>query len=1175
MGWPDHDWTSGLTKCRRKALLSVMDGSELRFMVGKNKEIVEGKLKELLKMFGLQESDYSREDFVDFVNEAQMLTNDRETCEKMLAAKNCSLEDEQSVVQQWDYSHCHQNDESGTYTFKETGKKTMNAICSLSTSVGTTLAVLLQQNILLAPSLFLAHPNQTKIATVKLHDYLGSEISPIQVNLNPKGLFVCGGNAGSLFPYYVLELDTSTIITIEIISDEEDIENDETDSDSLTPTPLSLPVDSVVNLDCSPNVLFKIDSVEGRVLTISCLHTTHGLEDMPRGCGSGIVHRYGSDQSYTAVALNTCSADAAIKSLTSQKQNILKEIFNYGLNPISKQNDNMIDDATTTRISVVKHNSCNNGSYSKQVTKCFISCAYIRLIKGMHFITNSLTENTSSDVLSAADDFGNKHFLVFDLQWRFIGFGYSKVLSEKSSESTLVLHINSIISDMKRRGYCDCIRRNITQGDGLLDGKGNSSLPCAAAQSNRNKNPRWQKMTAAEAAKREMEAESLVWGDKGLNLNVPQKIPNLNPDDDEITLKVFAINMLGFNGEIDLKASNNVIVTIGVEPAGYTVSNNQTVLIRGVGVFYHLTISPIPKEEFRLVARVEIRHSGTIRYPLLRRHVTPVYNVMKKPPLKSDVLTCCKGVEMTELEKQKFDFQKELLHEPHPPSEINQRQSLQIPVKRTFSINYFSNLCKHCDGGLAAARMLSAMHQHDTTQNNGKMSTVLFGGNGFGPSLQASITRGANMIPLINRLGTDAAVLGVHDLDYGIPRFVDLIRRCEFPWLVSNVICSDTKKPIPGTVTTSILTIPDMVNFKIGLIGLVEEDWLLSSIQTESLTHLNPTDVTLSLSKSLRQSCDFIIVLSHMKLSSDVALAEATQGVVNLIVSGYSVVDGCQSVGKIPIIRNSCPNCLSYTRIEIAMIQSGDELPSFEIESSQINITTEYPIDPDLSEVTSQSDRQLIGLLDEVVVETVEDFNCQSDYVRSNETAIGNLLTDAILWTFRRLSCEVAILHSGCIRPNCTFEKGPLSMADIFSIVPTEDPIIVVEVRGFILKQLLEDGFKSLPNPSNSFPQTAGLRISLKEDNPPGSRVVQLSVVTRDGELEIVDFNNHNRMYKLATSAFLAYGRDGSTFLTTCRRRISVDEGVIIPSLFQNYLMNNMNQIGQIQPATSGRIQRK
>ena len=51
---------------------------------------------------------------------------------------------------------------------------------------------------------------------------------------------------------------------------------------------------------------------------------------------------------------------------------------------------------------------------------------------------------------------------------------------------------------------------------------------------------------------------------------------------------------------------------------------------------------------------------------------------------------------------------------------------------------------------------------------------LLFGGDGYSPSVMSAVTRGKHMVPVLNELKVDAAVMGNHDFDYGIERAISL-----------------------------------------------------------------------------------------------------------------------------------------------------------------------------------------------------------------------------------------------------------------------------------------------------------------------------------------------------------------------------------------------------------------
>ena len=74
-------------------------------------------------------------------------------------------------------------------------------------------------------------------------------------------------------------------------------------------------------------------------------------------------------------------------------------------------------------------------------------------------------------------------------------------------------------------------------------------------------------------------------------------------------------------------------------------------------------------------------------------------------------------------------------------------------------------------------------------------------------------------VPAINELGIDVACVGNHDFDFGLPTLKSLISATKFPWLLSNVVDSETGEPITGDKWVIL----KRNGLKIGIIGLVEK----------------------------------------------------------------------------------------------------------------------------------------------------------------------------------------------------------------------------------------------------------------------------------------------------------------------------------------------------------------
>jgi len=69
---------------------------------------------------------------------------------------------------------------------------------------------------------------------------------------------------------------------------------------------------------------------------------------------------------------------------------------------------------------------------------------------------------------------------------------------------------------------------------------------------------------------------------------------------------------------------------------------------------------------------------------------------------------------------------------------------------------------------------------------------VIFSGDAFNPSFMSTITKGKQMIPVLNAAQVDVACMGNHDFDFGIENLESLTRVCDFPWLLSNVVFKPT-----------------------------------------------------------------------------------------------------------------------------------------------------------------------------------------------------------------------------------------------------------------------------------------------------------------------------------------------------------------------------------------------
>lgn len=107
------------------------------------------------------------------------------------------------------------------------------------------------------------------------------------------------------------------------------------------------------------------------------------------------------------------------------------------------------------------------------------------------------------------------------------------------------------------------------------------------------------------------------------------------------------------------------------------------------------------------------------------------------------------------------------------------------------------------------------------------------------------------MVPVLNSLGISAACIGNHDFDFGEECLVDLIKKTNFTWLISNFFDVKTKEPMAKAESKKII---EFNGLRIGIVGLVEHEWIetLNMLEADDVHYESFIDVGRKLGKELK-----------------------------------------------------------------------------------------------------------------------------------------------------------------------------------------------------------------------------------------------------------------------------------------------------------------------------------
>ena len=145
---------------------------------------------------------------------------------------------------------------------------------------------------------------------------------------------------------------------------------------------------------------------------------------------------------------------------------------------------------------------------------------------------------------------------------------------------------------------------------------------------------------------------------------------------------------------------------------------------------------------------------------------------------------------------------------------------------------------------------------------------------------------------------------------------------------------------------------------------------------------------------------------------------------------------------------------------------------NLQVKLTRYNITSEILPDPVIEQHIKDSYKDLDKKMAEVVCYLESDMDTKFGSVRTKETSIGNFLTDLMR---KEYNADLAILNSGNIRSNKEFAPGFLLFGDLMEMIPFYVPVMVLEVPGSALVEVLENSVSKYPALDGRFLQVGSV----------------------------------------------------------------------------------------------------
>ena len=396
----------------------------------------------------------------------------------------------------------------------------------------------------------------------------------------------------------------------------------------------------------------------------------------------------------------------------------------------------------------------------------------------------------------------------------------------------------------------------------------------------------------------------------------------------------------------------------------------------------------------------------------------------------------------------------------------------------------------------------------DTLEAQGYETILVDDGDAIQGEPIGTLSEGEAIIDLMNDLKYDVAIPGNHEFDYGMPRFLELVEKADFPYISCNFTYLDELVFEP-------YIIKEAAGKKIGFVGVTTPLTITAStpvyFQDENGEYVygfmsDDTGervyqaVQSAVDAARAEGADYVYVIGHMGNGAEFKpwtyadVISHTDG-IDVFLDGHShdtdqVIMKNKDGEDVP--RSAVGTkmaCIGYSHIsaEGDIVETG--IWSWPNKTSAPEL---LDIHNEIRDRVDEAQQELAEELDKVVASTavtltindpeaVDSSGNPVRMIRRAETNLGDLCADAAR---DQSGADIAFVNGGSIR--VSIEKGDITFGNILAVHPFGSMLCVLEVTGQQILDALEWSCRSVPDENGGFNQVSGLTFEINSaiDSP-------------------------------------------------------------------------------------------
>ena len=450
-------------------------------------------------------------------------------------------------------------------------------------------------------------------------------------------------------------------------------------------------------------------------------------------------------------------------------------------------------------------------------------------------------------------------------------------------------------------------------------------------------------------------------------------------------------------------------------------------------------------------------------------------------------------------------------------------------------------------------------------------------------TVYVSVNKGKDAVTMMNAAGYDVATIGNHEFDYGYAQLKSNLDSAAFKVVCANVLQD-------GSPVFDAYTKISKGGVQVAFVGLEtpEAQTKANPALIQGLTFLAGDEmyaaVQTQVDAARTAGADIVIVLTHLGVDSSSEpntsydLYKKVNG-IDFIIDGHSHTVMTKGPEGEPIqSTGTALNNIGVITIDNATkkIESNELIPIWhteEVDGENVPVYDYTKSDETVANAAKAIIAPIDADYDQKFAESAVDLNgAKAPGNRTEETNLGDLITDAMMWAIQTkapgvdMTNAVAITNGGGIR--AAIAKGDITKKDVNTVLPFGNTLAVVYVKGSELLEALEVSTYCTPKSLGGFPQFAGMEVELNtaceydanDTTYPGSTyfgpksINRITIKTVNGKAFDKDAT-----YAVITNDFLAAG--GDTYYAFAAAQTQFDTGLPLDEILMEYITVELNGV--------------